>query len=53
MKIMTKFTMSVYEEDKERYEKNGLKLGLSRNAYIRFMTNLGEETYYKRGETDD
>ena len=44
---MEKWTMCAPVEDKERYEENGKLLGLSRNAYIRFMTNFGEERFFK------
>tara|TARA_Y100001970_G_scaffold101523_1_gene127485 strand:- start:8042 stop:8215 length:174 start_codon:yes stop_codon:yes gene_type:complete len=44
---MEKFTMCVPKEDLKRYEENGASIGLTRNSYIRFMTQLGEETYSK------
>ncbi len=44
---MEKWTMCASSKDKDRYERNGAEMGLSRNAYIRFMTHLGEETYRK------
>lgn len=45
--VMEKWTMCAPPKDKERYEENGKMLGLSRNAYIRFMTNFGEERFFK------
>lgn len=45
--VMEKWTMCAPPKDKERYEENGKMLGLSRNAYIRFMVNFGEERFFK------
>lgn len=45
--VMEKWTMCASAEDKQRYEENGSNMGLSRNAYIRFMVHIGEETYFK------
>ena len=48
--VMDKWTMCAPPKDKERYEENGRLLGLSRNAYIRFMTNIGEENFFKNNK---
>ena len=45
--VMEKWTMCAPPKDKERYEENGKLMGLSRNAYIRFMVHIGEEYFYK------
>lgn len=45
--VMEKWTMCASGKDKQRYEDNGKSLGLSRNAYIRFMVHIGEETFFK------
>lgn len=44
---MEKWTMCAPVQDKERYEENGKRMGLSRNAYIRFMVHIGEDYFFK------
>lgn len=51
--VMEKWTMCASSEDKKRYEENGQNMGLSRNAYIRFMTQLGEETFFNLRKRSD